>query len=226
MPGSVHRSLEQFDARVTAASAAEALAALARWKPDVLVSDIAMPEASGYLLMQRSDASRPKVGDSRPGVDGVRGLTMRSSRCRQGFKPTSPAHSVCQAGWRLASWRAESGVIRVTIPARRGRAARSLWGTSPTSWALPPPLPAVSRSRGRRHRVGRGDRRGPHGLDYTYRLPEMEAARHDRRSTARIVAAELKLILIELTDPSWSRGSDIWRPSANGNRLQRRAGDA
>jgi CheY-like chemotaxis protein len=48
------RALEQYDARVTAvASAAAALEALARWKPDVLVSDIAMPEESGYVLMQR-----------------------------------------------------------------------------------------------------------------------------------------------------------------------------
>ena len=48
------RVLEQYDAGVTAvASATEALTALARWKPDVLVSDIAMPEESGYVMMQR-----------------------------------------------------------------------------------------------------------------------------------------------------------------------------
>ena len=63
------RSLEQFDARVTAvASAAEALAALARWRPDVLVSDIAMPEASGYLLMQQIRRLTPEQGGTIPAL--------------------------------------------------------------------------------------------------------------------------------------------------------------
>ena len=63
------RSLEQYDARVTAvASAAEALAALARWKPDVLVSDIAMPEESGYVLMQKIRRLTPEQGGTIPAL--------------------------------------------------------------------------------------------------------------------------------------------------------------
>ena len=63
------RALEQYDARVTAvASAAEALAALARWKPDVLVSDIAMPEESGYVLMQEIRRLTPEQGGTIPAL--------------------------------------------------------------------------------------------------------------------------------------------------------------
>jgi signal transduction histidine kinase/ActR/RegA family two-component response regulator len=48
------RALEHYDARVTAvASAGAALTMLERWKPHVLVSDIAMPEESGYVLMRK-----------------------------------------------------------------------------------------------------------------------------------------------------------------------------
>ena len=63
------RALEQYDARVmVVASAAEALAALARWKPDVLVSDIAMPEESGYVLMQRIRRLTPEHGGAIPAL--------------------------------------------------------------------------------------------------------------------------------------------------------------
>jgi len=63
------RALEQYDARVmVVASAAEALAALARWKPDVLVSDIAMPGESGYVLMQRIRRLTPKHGGAIPAL--------------------------------------------------------------------------------------------------------------------------------------------------------------
>jgi CheY-like chemotaxis protein len=48
------RALEHYDARVTAvASTGAALTMLERWKPHVLVSDIAMPEESGYVLMRK-----------------------------------------------------------------------------------------------------------------------------------------------------------------------------
>ncbi|MBD2101370.1 PAS domain S-box protein [Leptolyngbya sp. FACHB-261] len=46
--------LEQAGANVsTAASAVEALQALAQAKPDILLSDIGMPEMDGYMLLQR-----------------------------------------------------------------------------------------------------------------------------------------------------------------------------
>ena len=46
--------LEQYGATVeVAASAAEAFNALDRFKPDVLVSDIGMPDVDGYMLMRQ-----------------------------------------------------------------------------------------------------------------------------------------------------------------------------
>ncbi|MBD0386681.1 MAG: response regulator, partial [Nostoc sp. C3-bin3] len=49
--------LEQAGARVTAvASAKEALQALAESKPDMMLSDIGMPETDGYMLMRQVKA--------------------------------------------------------------------------------------------------------------------------------------------------------------------------
>lgn len=46
--------LESFSAVVKlAASAREALEVLRRWKPDVLISDIAMPDEDGYSLIRQ-----------------------------------------------------------------------------------------------------------------------------------------------------------------------------
>jgi CheY-like chemotaxis protein len=46
--------LESCGAEVRAAgSAAQALQTLAAWKPDVLISDIAMPEEDGYMLIRK-----------------------------------------------------------------------------------------------------------------------------------------------------------------------------
>ncbi len=47
-------TLQQFGAQVTALpAAAEAITALAQVKPDILVSDIGMPDMDGYMLMQQ-----------------------------------------------------------------------------------------------------------------------------------------------------------------------------
>ncbi len=47
-------ALEQYGAKVTAvASAAEAKSAIAKFQPDVIISDIAMPEEDGYDLIQQ-----------------------------------------------------------------------------------------------------------------------------------------------------------------------------
>ena len=63
------RMLEQYDARVTAvASAGAALTALERWKPHVLVSDIAMPEESGYVLMRKIRSLSPEQGGMVPAL--------------------------------------------------------------------------------------------------------------------------------------------------------------
>ncbi|MBD2517322.1 response regulator [Nostoc sp. FACHB-973] len=55
--------LEQAGAKVTAAaSALEALQVLAQSKPDVLVSDIGMPETDGYMLMRQVKALQTDEG--------------------------------------------------------------------------------------------------------------------------------------------------------------------
>jgi signal transduction histidine kinase/ActR/RegA family two-component response regulator len=63
------RALEHYDARVTAvASAAAALTTLERWKPDVLVSDIGMPDESGYVLMRKIRRLPPEDGGAIPAL--------------------------------------------------------------------------------------------------------------------------------------------------------------
>jgi signal transduction histidine kinase/CheY-like chemotaxis protein len=63
------RALERYDARVTAvASAGAALTALRRWKPHVLVSDIGMPEESGYVLMRKIRRLAPEHGGTIPAL--------------------------------------------------------------------------------------------------------------------------------------------------------------
>jgi len=49
---------------VTAASAGEALETLERWRPDVLVSDLAMPDQDGYAIdRQLRSHGRERGGD-------------------------------------------------------------------------------------------------------------------------------------------------------------------
>ena len=63
------RALERYDARVTAvASAGAALTALQQWRPHVLVSDIGMPEESGYVLMRKIRRLAPEHGGTIPAL--------------------------------------------------------------------------------------------------------------------------------------------------------------
>ncbi|MDB5296625.1 MAG: hypothetical protein JWO31_2608, partial [Phycisphaerales bacterium] len=65
----VARLLEGWDAAVTTAgSAADALAAVRRDKPDVLVSDIGMPGEDGYSLIRAVRALGPSGGGDVPAV--------------------------------------------------------------------------------------------------------------------------------------------------------------
>ena len=65
----IGRILENLGARVTSAgSAREALAALDVAVPDVLLSDIAMPEEDGYGLIQRIRARSEDSGGLVPAV--------------------------------------------------------------------------------------------------------------------------------------------------------------
>ena len=52
----------------TSASAAEALATLARWQPDVLLADIAMPGEDGYALLSKLRALTPRQGGEIPAL--------------------------------------------------------------------------------------------------------------------------------------------------------------
>ena len=61
--------LEQAGAKVlTAASAKEALAVLRRSQPDILLSDIGMPDMDGYMLMQRVRKLPPEQGGEIPAI--------------------------------------------------------------------------------------------------------------------------------------------------------------
>jgi PAS domain S-box-containing protein len=98
----VKRVLEDSGAEVfPAATAAEALALLAAWRPDVLVSDIGMPEADGYELLRRIRALGVERGGKIPAI----ALTAfarsedRTRALRAGFmvhvsKPVDPSELV------------------------------------------------------------------------------------------------------------------------------------
>jgi CheY-like chemotaxis protein len=61
--------LEQAGAKViTAASANEALATLTQTQPQVLISDIGMPEMDGYMLIQLIRALPPEQGGEIPAI--------------------------------------------------------------------------------------------------------------------------------------------------------------
>ena len=93
------RALEQYDARVTAvASSGAALTTLERWKPHVLVSDIAMPEESGYVLMRKIRRLPPEHGGTVPalaltayaGANDVK-LALSAGFSAHAAKPIEPA---------------------------------------------------------------------------------------------------------------------------------------
>jgi CheY-like chemotaxis protein len=59
--------LEQNGVQVkAAASADEALQTLVEWRPDILVSDIGMPEEDGYSLIGKVRALPPELGGNLP----------------------------------------------------------------------------------------------------------------------------------------------------------------
>jgi signal transduction histidine kinase/ActR/RegA family two-component response regulator len=65
----LRRILEDCRAEVTlAGSAAEALAELPRLRPDVLISDIGMPELDGYQLIRAARALGPEEGGATPAI--------------------------------------------------------------------------------------------------------------------------------------------------------------
>ena len=81
--------LEHYGAAVTAvASADEALEALQRERPDVLVSDLAMPGQGGYWLISQVRALPPERGGATPAaaLTGFTGPEHRASILRAGFQ--------------------------------------------------------------------------------------------------------------------------------------------
>ena len=65
----LRRVLESRGAKVfTAASASQALDLVTKEKPDVLVSDIGMPEEDGYSLIRRVRALEPERGGGVPAI--------------------------------------------------------------------------------------------------------------------------------------------------------------
>ena len=98
----VKRLLEDCEACVlTAGSAAEALAAVQRERPDVLISDIGMPDEDGYSLIGRVRALGPERGGTVPALalTAYARAEDRVRAVRAGFqthvvKPVEPAELI------------------------------------------------------------------------------------------------------------------------------------
>jgi CheY-like chemotaxis protein len=74
--------LAQCGVEVTAAaSAAEGLVAVQRFKPHVLLSDIEMPEEDGYTLIRKVRALAPDQGGRTPAL-ALTAYTRAEDRCR------------------------------------------------------------------------------------------------------------------------------------------------
>ncbi|WP_017715024.1 PAS domain S-box protein [Kamptonema formosum] len=93
-------TLEQYGARVRAvASAPAALEEIPLWKPDLLLSDIGMPEMDGYMLIRKIRALAPEGGGQIPAIalTAYAGETNRELIISAGFqkhltKPVEPVH--------------------------------------------------------------------------------------------------------------------------------------
>jgi len=69
MPQMVALAMKQYGVEIKGAnSAVEALAVLTNWKPDVLVSDIMMPDEDGHWLIKQVRALKPKEGGLIPAI--------------------------------------------------------------------------------------------------------------------------------------------------------------
>ena len=87
--GTIVAMLEHYGAAVTAVGSADAaLEALVRERPDVLVTDIAMPDKGGYWLIAKVRALPPERGGGTPAaaLTGFTGPEHRASILRAGFQ--------------------------------------------------------------------------------------------------------------------------------------------
>jgi CheY-like chemotaxis protein len=80
------------------ASAAEALAALEQFRPDVLVADIGMPDEDGYSLVRKVRTHSPEHGGLTPAIalTAYAGETDRKRALECGFQKhmTKPADPI------------------------------------------------------------------------------------------------------------------------------------
>jgi CheY-like chemotaxis protein len=94
--------LEQYGTQImTATSVGEALEVMTRFKPDILISDIAMPEEDGYSLIRKARALSTEPGEFLPAIalTAYAGDEDRIKAVKAGFqmhvtKPVEPAELV------------------------------------------------------------------------------------------------------------------------------------
>jgi CheY-like chemotaxis protein len=94
--------LEEYEVQlVTATSAKEALVSLTQFKPDILISDIAMPEIDGYELIRQIRSLPPSEGGLIPALaltaytrDEERILALNAGFQMHVTKPVEPAELV------------------------------------------------------------------------------------------------------------------------------------
>jgi len=113
----IQRALQEYNASVTtAASAADALDMLETLRPDLLISDIGMPEMDGYALLRRIRARGPEQSAKIPAI----ALTAfarsedRTRALRAGFlvhvaKPVEAAELVATVAAVIGQLRSGSG---------------------------------------------------------------------------------------------------------------------
>lgn len=87
--GLLNVALEMYGATVTAVETAqEALTTLQAWRPDVLVSDLEMPDKNGYWLIAQVRALAPERGGMTPAacLTGLVEPEDRAQVLRAGFQ--------------------------------------------------------------------------------------------------------------------------------------------
>jgi CheY-like chemotaxis protein len=89
----------------TAVSATEALAACNEWRPDILISDIGIPEEDGYTLMKKLRARESERGGHIPAI-ALTAYARREDRLRAlsvGYESHSPSRLIRLTWW--PQWR-------------------------------------------------------------------------------------------------------------------------